>query len=74
MSRASEALGFAAEPAQGVYQMGDVQARSWIVGGIVGSQHAARAPGAEDGSSQSTCARLHAYWCQRQLGFSRTRA
>ena len=62
-------------PAQpeGVYQMGEVQARSWMVFGTSGSQQAASAPGWLAGSSQETSWALQAQVVQRQVGFSTTR-
>ena len=49
----------------GVYQIGDVQSRSWIVFGNRGSSHASGRP--PSGSA------LHCQVVQRQLGFSSTR-
>jgi hypothetical protein len=59
---------------QGVYQIGEVQARSWITGWWVSAQQPSSPSGTELGSSQSTAAALQTYWLQRQVGFSRIRA
>ena len=58
----------------GVYQMGDVQARSWIVRGTSGSQQASMPSGARAPAPQTTPAAAHRCWFHRQLGFSTTRA
>ena len=54
--------------------MGEVQARSWMVAGYSLEQQTASGSGTESGFRQSTPAALHAYWLQRQDGFSSTRA
>jgi NAD(P)-dependent dehydrogenase (short-subunit alcohol dehydrogenase family) len=59
--------------AYGEYQMGEVQARSWMTGRWSSEQQALSPSGTASGSPQSTPAAMHTYWLQRQLGFSRTR-
>ncbi len=58
----------------GRYQMGEVQARSWIVRTWSGAQQGARPSPIVAGSSQRTPRATHSFWLQRQVGFSTTRA
>ena len=59
---------------QGVYQMGEVQARSCTVGTCALLQQPSRPAVTVSGSSHETPASTQICWLQRQVGFSNTRA
>ena len=57
-----------------MYQTGELQARSWSVRGISGSQQPSQPARTLAGSAQSMPAALQASVLQRQRGFSTARA
>jgi hypothetical protein len=63
-----------ARTGQGAYQIGEVQARSWMTGRWLSAQQPSSPSGTERGLAQSTPAALQTYWLQRHVGFSSTRA